>query len=171
MSDAPLPHRFALSLEGEVRVCAEADLEALEWHGMFTPHRALIRDAFARQQRGEVVMLVADIGGFPAGQVWIDLDRRADAGVGYLWALRVLPVLYGKGVGTRLVAAAEGVLRDRGFDLAEIGVETENTGARRLYERLGYRVVREEHGSYEYDTPDGEHFLVPMDEWILQKPL
>lgn len=163
--------RHALRLELVIRTCREEDLPRLEWFGMFTPHRELIRDAYDRQERGEVAMLVADVNGFPVGQVWVDFVRRAADSMGTIWALRVLPPLQGKGIGTRLLAAAERVIRARGREAAEIGVEKDNPGARRVYERAGYRVVREEYEEYEYTTPDGTRIRVPVDEWILRKSL
>jgi GNAT superfamily N-acetyltransferase len=163
--------RYTLPIEVVIRTTREEDLDGLEWFGMFTPHRELIREAFRRQQCGEVVMLVAEVNSFPAGQAWIDLTRYAAASVGMVWALRVLPLLQHKGVGTRLLAAAEVVIRARGLAAAEIGVEKHNPGARRLYERVGYRVTREEYEEYEYTTPDGVRMRVPVDQWILRKML
>lgn len=169
--DFEILDRYTLPIEVVIRTTREEDLDGLEWFGMFTPHRELIREAFRRQQCGEVVMLVAEVNGFPAGQAWIDLTRHAAASVGMVWAVRVLPLLQHKGLGTRLLAAAEEVIRARGLAVAEIGVEKHNPGARRLYERVGYRVTREEYEEYEYTTPDGARMRVPLDQWILRKTL
>lgn len=163
--------RYTLPLEVVIRTTREEDLQGLEWFGMFTAHRALIREAFERQGRGEVVMLVAEVNGFPAGQVWVDLVRKAVLSVGYVWALRVLPVFQGQGIGTRLLAAAEEAIRARGLAAAEIGVEKDNPGARRLYERVGYRVAYELYEEYEYTTPEGVPMRVPVDQWMMRKPL
>src|SRR5947208_11574768 len=84
---------FAVTATIQLRVCERRDLRELEWFGMFTPHRALIEEAFARQLRGEVVMGVADLAGFPVGQVWVDLARKRDQGTGIIWAIRVIPFL------------------------------------------------------------------------------
>jgi ribosomal protein S18 acetylase RimI-like enzyme len=163
--------RHTLHLAVTVRVCQENDLLALEWFGMFTPHRQLIREAYELQQIGGVVMLVAELNGFPAGQLWIDFVRHAAASVGSIWALRVLPPLQRTGIGTQLLAAAETVIRERGRAAAEIGVEKDNPRARCLYERVGYHLVREEYEEYDYITPDGAQMRVPVDQWILRKPL
>lgn len=164
-------HRYILHLDVVVRTTHEEDLALLEWFGMFTPHRELIREAFERQERGEVVMLVAEVNGFPAGQAWVDLERSADVSAGYIWAMRVLPMLQRKGVGTRLLEAVEEAIAARGLRQAEIGVEKDNTGALRLYERAGYRVVNELHETYEFLTPEGALVRVPVDQWILRKVL
>jgi ribosomal protein S18 acetylase RimI-like enzyme len=154
-----------------LRVCRAADLRKLEWFGWFTRHRSFIEEAFRRQQLGEVIMVVAEANGFPVGQVWIDLVRNAERGAGLLWALRVLPGLQGGGVGTRMIAYAEALLRARGLAFSEIGVERHNRQARRLYERLGYQVSHAERHTIEYETPGGKRDRMRVDEWILRKPL
>jgi len=128
--------RFPVCLEVVIRPCRETDLPALEWFGLFA--RGLIRSVFEQHQRGEALMLVAEVGGEASGQLWIDLQRRRAEGAGELWAVRVLPCLQGQGIATRLVAAAEQALRARGFRAAALTVEIDNPRARRLYERLGY---------------------------------
>jgi GNAT superfamily N-acetyltransferase len=171
MSGPEVFDRYILPLEVVIRTTREEDLEGLEWFGMFTPHRKLIREAFERQERGEVVMLVAEVNGFPAAQAWVDLARKAVLSVGYLWAVRVLPAFQGKGIGTRLLAAAEEVVRARGLAAVEIGVEKDNPAARRLYERVGYHVAREEYEEYEYTTPEGARMRIPVDQWMMRKAL
>jgi ribosomal protein S18 acetylase RimI-like enzyme len=62
--------------------------------------------------------------------------------VGYIQTVLVAPDHQGKGIGSRLVAYAE----DRIFSdspNAFLCVSSFNSGARRLYERLGYRYVGE----------------------------
>jgi ribosomal protein S18 acetylase RimI-like enzyme len=161
--------RFALRLEVAIRPCTRADLPGLEWYGLFAAHRDIFRDAFARQERGENLMLLAVLNGFPIGQTWIDLARRRAESAGLLWAVRVYPFLQGHGVGTRLLVAAEEALRERGFEWAEIGVEKSNPGARRLYERQGFRVVGELREEFHFTRPDGERISEPLDEWVLRK--
>jgi ribosomal protein S18 acetylase RimI-like enzyme len=162
---------FVLPLKVVIRPCTRDDLRALEWHGQFTHHRELIDEAFARQERGENLMLLADLNGFPAAQAWVDLAARAEYRAGLLWAVRVYPFLRGLGLGARMIAAAETALRERGFRWAEIGVEKDNPRARRLYERAGYQLHRELLEWYEYTGPDGVPVRVPVDQWMLCKRL
>jgi len=162
---------FTVSLSLTIRPCIEEDVPALEWFGMFTPHRELLAQAWARCRTGDNPMLVADLDGFPVGQVWIDLARRVPEPVGMIWALRVLPCLQRLGIGARLLAAAEAEIRRRGRQIAEIGVEKENPDARRLYERLGYRAAGEELEDFKYTTPWGEERREVVDQWILRKHL
>jgi len=160
-----------LRVRVEFRLAREDDLAALEWFGEFSSQRELIADAFARQQRGELLMLLATIGGFPVGQIWIDLVRRQHEQVGILYALRVFFFLRGSGIGRVLVRAAEMELRKRGFTTAEIGAEKDNPRARALYERLGYTVNSERSDPLAYRTPDGRWVETTVDQWILTRNL
>jgi ribosomal protein S18 acetylase RimI-like enzyme len=156
----------------EIRPCTERDLESLEWDGRFTAQREIIREAFAAQERGDGLMLLADVHGFPAGQVWIDLVRKQARQTGVLWAVRVYPFLRAFGIGTRLVGTAERALRERGCLWSELGVERTNLEARGFYERLGYRPVGEERGSFGYTAPGSDQRVeVARDEVILRKAL
>lgn len=165
--DAPI----VVTLEVTIRECVRDDLPGLEWDGIFSHHREIIHDAFARQERGENVMLVAVANGSPVGQAWIDLAVRADEGVGLLWAVRVHPLLQGLGLGARLLQAAERALAERGVGFAEIGVEKDNPRARALYERVGYRVHRELREEYGYTPPGGQPVRHVVDQWMLRKDL
>lgn len=162
---------FTVPLRVRIRTCLEADLEALEWFGLFTEHREIIRSTYEAQEQGEMLMLLAETNGFPSGQVWLNLSEGREQGRGCVWALRVLPAMQNLGIGSQLLAAAEQALRNRGFTSVELGVEKDNPAARRLYERLGYRLDRERSSEYTYTTPSGEHRRVPIIESILCKEL
>lgn len=56
----------------------------------------------------------------------------------YLFGLRVLPEYQRQGVGTALLKYAITLCAKRGIFEFTIGVETDNSDARRLYERLGF---------------------------------
>ena len=151
-----------------VRLCAENDLANLEWFGLHSDHRQIIREAFERQRLDENLMLIADLKGFPVAQVWIDLTRPERNRVALLWALRVFPCLQRLGIGERMVRAAERTLAQRGYREAEIGVE-KGSPAANLYRRIGYRQVGERHEQYSYTTPAGEKMQIPVDQWIFRK--
>lgn len=72
---------------------------------------------------------VAELGGRPAGLLVLDAGRRR------LEQLAVAPALGRRGVGSALVAFAQG---QAAGDLA-LSVNTFNRGAARLYERAGFR--------------------------------
>jgi ribosomal protein S18 acetylase RimI-like enzyme len=160
-----LRERFSLTLDVHIRGCRSNDLRDLEWFGMFSAaaDRAAIESAYRRHLAGEEVFLVADANHFPVGQVWVDLTTKRPERTGVIWALRVLPCLQGLGIGTRLIGAAEQAMKARGHATSELGVEKDNPRAQRLYERLGYRVVGENHES---DDERGGFW-----EWIMTKPL
>ncbi|HUH05024.1 MAG TPA: GNAT family N-acetyltransferase [Kofleriaceae bacterium] len=162
---------MVVALAVRVRRCDELDLAALEWYGMFTSHREIIRDAYRRQLAGENEMLIGELAGTPVAQLWIDLTKRRDQHIGAFWALRVFPILRGLGLGTTLLARGEDWLRERGYHQAEIGVETDNPRAQQLYERLGYRVVTSVREPYTYRRPDGTLINAIADQRVLRKPL
>lgn len=126
---------FSVEVRVRIRACREDDLPALEWFGLFAAHRPLIRSTFERHQRGEALMLVAEAGGEASGQLWIDFG----ADVAEIWAVRILPCLQGRGIGSRLLEAAESAVRGRGVRRVELAVEIGEERARRFYERAGYR--------------------------------
>ena len=172
MSFQPSLHEsFAVTFRVTVRPCVRADLHDLEWFGLFTPMRASILAAFQRFEQGENFMLVAEANHFPVGQVWIDLSKQRAESIGGLWALRVLPPLQNLGIGSRLIATAESLLCERGYATAEISAEKNNPNAQRLYERLGYHVIRDNVEEWDYTTPQGRVVHEAITEWIMRKPL
>jgi ribosomal protein S18 acetylase RimI-like enzyme len=138
-----LPEQFIISLPVTIRSCRPSDLPDLEWFGLLTEYRQTITEAFQRFQKGEILMLVAEVNHFPAGQLWVDLTKQREESVGVLWALRVFIPFQDLGIGTRLIQSAEEGLKGLGFRISELAVEKDNPDAQRLYERMGYRVVRE----------------------------
>jgi GNAT superfamily N-acetyltransferase len=55
----------------------------------------------------------------------------------------VLEEARGEGIGTALMETAEQWARDHGFEHLSVSVRTANEGARRLYERRGFRPLYE----------------------------
>jgi ribosomal protein S18 acetylase RimI-like enzyme len=166
-----LPEQFTIPLQVTIRPCQESDLDDLEWFGLLTEFRQTILDAFQRQAKGEVVMLVAEANHFPVGQVWIDLTKRGADSIGILWALRVFIPYQNLGIGTRLIVSAESILKAKGFRTSQIGVEKDNPRARRLYERMGYQVIRDNIEEWDYTPPGGDAVHFTSDGWILHKSL
>lgn len=64
------------------------------------------------------------------------LHRRGDSG--RVAALAVLPSHQGTGIGRRLLAAAEALLRDAGCAHLELTSGSHRTGAHRFYQRQGW---------------------------------
>jgi ribosomal protein S18 acetylase RimI-like enzyme len=167
----PMVKPFDISMPVSIRPCLREDLPKLEWFGLFARYRQLFVDTFERSEKGEIVMLVAVVNEFPVGQVWIDMVKQREQATGILYALRVLPPLQNLGIGTRLIAAVEGLLCKRGYKIVELGVEKDNPNAKRLYERLGYGVIRDNLEKWEFVTPDGQTVQEQIHEWIMHKML
>ena len=163
--------QLTINLPIIIRTCRENDLSDLEWFGLLTEYRQTIRNAFQRYQKGEIIMLIAEANHFPIGQVWIDLTKRREQSIGFLWSLRVFTPFQNLGIGTRLIASAERQLKTQRFRISELSVEKDNPHAQRLYERLGYQVVRDNIEEWEYTPPNGKPVHVRNDEWILHKSL
>ena len=77
----------------------------------------------------------------------------------------------GLGVGTRLIAEAEDSLRARGFTIAVIAAAKDNPAARKLYERLGYRVFAEDPGVWQFADENGDPRMQAEPCWVMEKNL
>jgi ribosomal protein S18 acetylase RimI-like enzyme len=174
----PAPEILYADSEYRIRTLEETDLPALEWDGEFKHFRRLFRQAYEDMRAGRRLLLVLEH--LPTasiiGQVFIQWSssdfRLADGtGRGYLYSLRVKPEFRGRGLGTKLLRAAEDALRARRMCFASIGVEKNNLRARTLYERLGYRLIGEDPGRWSYIDHRGERRDVSEPAWLLEKNL
>jgi ribosomal protein S18 acetylase RimI-like enzyme len=99
------------------------------------------------EQRSEVVGLVLSFGGreeerLNAALGW-PLEREAEEDEWYVDALAVFTNWGRKGIGTRLLQAAEQQARQHGYPKIALNVAQENEQALSLYQRLQYVVTRE----------------------------
>ena len=106
----------------------------------------LHRQRLALQRAGQVLYLVAWRGSLPIGHLllwWAGTDNKPVsptlAGSADLSDLYVVPAYRSRGIGTRLMDAAEAEVRRRGFTQLGLDVSTDNPRARVFYERRGYR--------------------------------
>ena len=162
---------FTISLPIQIRHSTAEDLENLEWFGMFTAHREIIRSTFEAQERGNSTMLIAELNGLPVGQVWIDYLSQAASSAGFLWAFRMMPGFQRLGIGRRLLDAAEKLLCERGFSFAEITADLDNVDAQRLYVSRGYAPAGTRLDEWDYTTPEGEPVSASAERIILRKRL
>jgi aminoglycoside 6'-N-acetyltransferase len=102
------------------------------------------RHWLAAKPRDEALVAVAD-GGEVIGMIELWLRRPSTVPgsaqiqrVTVSLGIAVDPAWRGRGVGTALLAAAEAWAVDRGAERMSLGLDAFNTGALRLYERLGY---------------------------------
>lgn len=84
---------------------------------------------------GEVFAIY--LGNRVAGFYWIE----GRAGTLHLHALVVRKEFQGKGIGSKILSSLEEDYKSR-MSAIELGVHHTNTSARKLYDRLGYQVVR-----------------------------
>jgi ribosomal protein S18 acetylase RimI-like enzyme len=146
----PLPAGLVLRpvLERDHRAIFDADIEAFQDHWGHTP--GLDSDFAARFAGPEIntaLWCVAWDGDQVAGVVMnaIFEDENRELGIrrGWLDRVSVRRPWRGRGLGKALCAASFAVLREQGIDEAWLGVDAANpTGALRLYEGLGFTVVR-----------------------------
>jgi len=141
--------RFELT----VRDLCRDDLRGCEWAGG-PGHLDAVAAALTRVGLGEVAYLAAcPPSDLPLAIGGVDFVRHE--GSGTLWQLAVHPAVRSCGIGTALIGGAEQRIRDRGLDRAELSVEEENTRARALYERLGYRAYGRAPDEWNVVSPDG----------------
>lgn len=85
---------------------------------------------------GEIVEILSD--GKPAGFYWV--EKRGD--ILHLHGIIIRGEFQGRGIGREVMQTMENE-HGRGMSAIELGVHRGNAGARRLYESLGYVVVRQ----------------------------
>lgn len=110
------------------------------------------------------------------GQLFVQLDfpPRPDSGIrptAYLYSFRVRPEYRQQGIGTQLIQSAEERLAGMGYRRTVISVAVANRTARRLYERLGYRVFTQDPGQWSYVDDRGQLQQVDEPAHVLEKDL
>ena len=120
---------------------------------------------------GEHVVLVASANGrFPIGQMLVAFRSEAP-GIGVLSHLVVLGGFRDQGLGTALLEEGERLLREHRVSESQLSVEKINSSAKRLYERLGYRVVGEAIETWPEPVPDQTARPVDHPAWVMRKRL
>lgn len=127
-----------------IRQCSADDLAELARFAS-SAELTLHELRFAAQERGEITYLLAWDDDKPAGHIKIHWKGSVHANVRAQFPsvpefrrLRVEPSMQGKGMGSKLLAAAEQYVAMQGFYFAGLCVAESNVGAIRLYERHGY---------------------------------
>jgi mycothiol synthase len=116
------------------------------WHGEAEARAAgRLTEVLPHGARTEGMILrtvVAD--GVPVGWVWAGLPVPSRPGLGWLHTIEIDEPYRSRGYGRAAIAAIEAELVRRGVHTMGLNVHGANTGARRLYERLGYRVLAQQ---------------------------
>lgn len=119
--------------------------------------RGFYQQAARAHGKGDVLYLVAELNGFPVGQIIVHWSGKpSQPHMPDLQSLRVHPVMRGQGLGSQLLAAAELCVAAAGHARLSLSVGVENPKARKLYERCEYRVASEVYtDEWEYTTLKG----------------
>lgn len=150
------------------RAVRAEDLPKLEWFGSLAHWRDVNRRTFNDHQAGQRLMFVADHRDFPVGQAVIDVTSHEYA---YLYALRVLGPFQGLGIGSELIRIGDQTARAHGFRQIQLAVEKTNTGARRLYERMGYEIWTQRVDVWSYVDHHNHMHWVHEDVYGMRKML
>ena len=158
-----------------IRMVTETDLVRLEWEGEFKKYRRMYARLYRNMLTGTTLMwLIEDGQGLVIGQAFVMLkstEHEAADGTkrAYLFAFRVRPNWRNQGFGTRMMDFIERDLLRRGFSYITLNVAKENPDARRLYERLGYKVTGSKPGVWSYRDDEGnlQHVVEPA--WRMMK--
>lgn len=145
-----------------IRPAVEADLREMEWEGRYKRYRRVYLDVFERMLDGKAIMWVIDLPSFGLiGQAFIQFKMTDSSCANgstraYLHSFRVRPALRGQGIGTTLMTFIEDDLVQRGFRELTLNVAKDNPDAIRLYQRLGYRMLKHISGSWSYYDENGK---------------
>lgn len=170
-----------------IRTVTAADLTALEWDGEYQHFRRLYTEMFQSASQGRAVLWVAVLPEYQPravqspsrgliGQVFVQLTSgRPELADGYqrayIYGFRIKAAYRNAGLGTRMMEVVENDLLRRGYRYATLNVSCDNPGARRLYERLDYRVVGSEAGDWSYVDDRGQRREVHEPAWRMEKSL
>ncbi len=159
-----------------IRHATEADLPALEWDGEYRKYRRVYRRAMEDARRGRRILFVAEIGDEIVGQIFVQFSRQRShkggrASTGYLQSFRIKPPFRNHGIGTRLICEAEDALIERGHKRVVIAVAQGNQDARRLYERNGYSIFREDPGEWSFIDDQGTPQYISEPAYLMEKEL
>lgn len=150
-----------MSAAPRIRRATPADLDALvalEQAAFTTDH--LSRRQYRRHLHGaSALVLAASVHSQLCGKAVVFFRRNSD--IARLYSIAVAESARGRGLGERLLQAAEAASRRHGARCMRLEVRQDNAAAMRLYERQGYRRFGAYPGFYE----DG------ADAWRYEKAL
>lgn len=160
-----------------LREVLEGDLLALENGDEYKKFRSLMRISYEDHLAGKKIYLVVLCNEKIAGQIVIDCRVLKDATksdgktCAYLYSFRVFGPYQGQGLGTAMVKFCESFLFKKGFIRVTIAAEKNNPRALKLYERLGFRIYKEEDIPWDFLDDKGVCQKIHEPEWVLEKTL
>ncbi|MEJ2599634.1 MAG: GNAT family N-acetyltransferase [Anaerolineales bacterium] len=160
-----------------IRQIRKGDLPDLEWEGEYIHFRRLYTEIFQSSVSGKALLWGAF---YPRegliGQLFVQLiSARSELADGkqraYIYGFRIKVPFRGYGIGSYMLHFIEQDLAVRGFIRITLNVSLDNPGARRLYERNGYRVVANEPGNWSYLDHLGRRRNVHEPAWRMEKSI
>lgn len=153
-----------------IRAAADDDLSALGASGIGADR---LRRRLQLAKSGEETFLVAELAGHAVGMLSVRWSGGCDGDRPWFYGGEVLPPWRNRGIGTLLWDEAERIARRRGAAQVSLDVERANGAARRLYERLGYVIIKQhEHRWRSIDPVSGAVLSSgTSDTWIMRKEL
>lgn len=160
------------SISYQTRIVKECDLDSLL---LVKSDASIHADRFQQQNNGKAVYFGAFINNCAIGYVLLSLDNKEDVmpctnqeKCADMIDLLVIEPLRNYGIGTRLSLVCEEYCKEAAIPYLGLDVNpTDNSAAKRLYERLGYHAVGELHldGVYEYTDEQGNQGK--YEEWCI----
>jgi ribosomal-protein-alanine acetyltransferase len=149
MPEESLPHPRGGGAGIVIREARPGDIEELARleESAFATDRLSRRRLKALAASATAALLLARSGGRLLGYALV-LTRRGSRAA-RLYSLAVDPQSTGRGVGSRLLAAAESAARTRGATSLRLEVRVDNAAAIRLYEGKGYRPIGRRESYYQ----------------------
>lgn len=119
----------------------------------------IVADYAEAQDREGQCAWIAEVDGRPAGSVFC---MRRDSRTAQLRLLLVEPEARGLGIGGKLIDECVSFARAAGYESLSLWTNDVLTAARRLYERAGFKLEREDrHQSFRHDLI-GQHWSVQL---------
>ena len=145
LPDLALPPGFqlkAFSLGRDEAMLTELQNAAFGQHWGFCPNTVEEIVARVRMKLTDPagIIFIMD-GSRPAGYNWTLRHENSHGKVGVVSMTGVHPSYRGNGLGTVVVVSGMQYLQEQGVEAVELEVDSENTPARELYLKLGYRQV------------------------------
>ena len=160
------------SISYQIRIIEESDLDSL----LLVKRDASVHiDRLQQQKDGKAVYFGAFINHCAIGYVLLSLENKEDV-MHYtncekcadMIDLLIIDPLRNYGVGSRLALACEEYCREVAIPYLGLDVNpTDNSAAKRLYERLGYREVGEIHLDGVYDFMDKHGSQGRYEDWCV----
>ena len=113
---------------GHAEAMAQAQLQAILPDGVHTPDHYL----YLLRVEGETD---------PVGQLWLGVMRQSGSPRAFIYDIEIYERFRRRGYATQALQAAEDQARELGLNSIALHVFGHNTGARALYEKLGYAVT------------------------------